>query len=330
MKPQELLTINDRRSFLAKSAAATTSITASWFLSPSNPVSSAEPNQTATKQPSDQPTVFQHACMTLPYSNFPLERALNGIRSAGYRFVAWGVSHLEANGEKIPVMAEDASPEKAKSLGKRCRDLGLEPVMMFSTIYPEAPRGVAVLTQRIKQAAAAGIGQVLTFGHTEGGNRTVWVERFKALGPIARDHGVTIVVKQHGGTTGTGEACAEIVREVNDPNVFINYDAGNVMDYLDLDPIPDIRKCADVIRSFCVKDHRNWPKDQDCGPGFGEIDHFRLLEPVAFSGRTIPLAYENIFAPLVPRPETPEAIDALARRAREFLETVIAGLQIDL
>ena len=45
------------------------------------------------------------------------------------------------------------------------------------------------------------------------------------------------------------------------------------MDYLDLDPIPDIRKCAAEVRSFCVKDHRNWPQDQDCGPGFGEIDH---------------------------------------------------------
>ncbi|MCA9270694.1 MAG: hypothetical protein KDA41_19565, partial [Planctomycetales bacterium] len=106
----------------------------------------------------------------------------------------------------------------------------------------------------------------------------------------------------------------------------VNYDAGNVMDYLDLDPIPDIKKCAAEVRSFCVKDHRNWPKDQDCGPGFGEIDHYRLLEPVAFTGLTMPLAYENIFAPLIPRPAEAEQIDALARRAREFMETVIAGL----
>src|SRR4029077_21244972 len=115
--------------------------------------------------------------------------------------------------------------------------------------------------------------------------------------------------------------------EVNDANVRVNYDAGNVMDYLNLDPIADIRKCAAEIRSFCVKDHRNWPKDQDCGPGFGEIDHYRLLEPVAFTGLKMPLAYENIFAPLVPRPTSPEGIDTLARRAREFMSTVIAGLQ---
>jgi len=273
------------------------------------------------------PTEFQIACMTLPYSRFPLGRALSGIQSAGYRYVAWGTQHVEADGQKLPVLADDAPADQAAELGRRCRDLGLEPLMMFSTIYPEDPRGLEVLTQRVKQAAAAGIPQVLTFGHTEGGNAPVWVERFKKLGPVAKDHGVLVVVKQHGGSTGTGEACAKIVREVGHPNIQVNYDAGNVMDYLNVDPIPDILTCADVVRSFCIKDHRNWPKDEDCGPGLGEIDHYRLLHPVAFRGLKMPLCCENIFAPLVPRPETPAGIDDLAARARCFLELVIAGLQ---
>ena len=286
----------DRRSFLAMSAAA------------------------LTLRPREK-TRFQIACMTLPYSAFPLERALTGIKAAGYSYVAWGTSH-----QKTPVMAPDAAPERAAELGRQCRDLGLEPVMMFSNIYPEHKDGLEVLTRRLKQAAAAKIGQVLTFGHTKGGNRAVWIDRFRKLGPIARDLGVLLVVKQHGGETGTGEACAAITKEVADEGVKVNYDAGNVLDYLNLDPIPDLQKCADEIRSFCIKDHRNWPKDEDCGPGLGEIDHYKLLHPVAFTGRPMPLACENIFAPLVPRPSTPEGVDAMAKRAREFLETVIQGL----
>lgn len=296
----------DRRTFLA--AAASLAAVRSGF--------AAE----------EKPTEFQLACMTLPYNQFSFARALEGIKAAGFRYVAWGTSHQDG-GQRVPVMAEDAPPEKAKALAAQCRDIGLEPVMMFSIIYPEAPKGLEVLTQRIKQAGAAGIPQVLTFGHTKGGNRDVWIERFKKLGPIARDHNVVVVVKQHGGETGTGEACAEIVREVNDPGVMVNYDAGNVMDYLDIDPQPDMKKCADVVRSFCMKDHRNWPKDQDCAPGFGEIDHYRLLSNVAFTGLKIPLACENISAPLLPFPKDPAQIDALARRCREYLETVIAGLQ---
>jgi len=275
-----------------------------------------------------QKTNFQIACMTLPYSRFPLARALEGIKSAGYQHVAWGTTHDEG-GERVPVMPADAPEAKAAELGKRCRGMGLEPVLMFSTVYPEHERGLEILTHRLKQAAAGGVPQVLTFGHTKGGNRKVWIERFKKLGPIARDLGVLLVVKQHGGETGTGEACAEIIREVDDPGVWVNYDAGNVMDYLNIDPLADIEKCAKEIRSFCIKDHRNWPKDQDCGPGLGEIDHYRLLHHVAYTGHTMPLACENIFAPLVARPSEPEGVDALARRARIYLEYVIAGLQAE-
>ena len=273
-------------------------------------------------------TDFQLACMTLPYAEFPLRRALTGIAMAGYRFVAWGTTHRETSGGKrIPVMPTDASPMKARELGKQCRDLGLEPLMMFSTVYPEDSKGLEILTHRIKQAAAAGIAQVLTFGHTKGGNRKLWVDRFKKLGPIARDNGVLVVVKQHGGSTGTGEACADIIREVDNAGIRVNYDAGNVMDYMKLDPLPDIHKCADVVHSFCMKDHRNWPKNQDCGPGFGEIDHYRLLHPVAFTGRKMPLCCENIFSPVVDRPGSADGVDTLARQVREYLQTVIKGVQ---
>jgi sugar phosphate isomerase/epimerase len=263
--------------------------------------------------------------MTLPYSQYPLARALSGIKSAGYGYVAWGTTHRESGESRVPVMPPDAPPARAKELGQRCRDSGLTPLMMFSTIYPEDPRGVEVLTIRIKQAAAAGIPQVLTFGHTSGNNRQLWVERFKQLGPIARDHGVMIVVKQHG---ESGEVTGQIVREVADAGIKVNYDAGNVMDYSkgQVNPLEDIKTCAEVIHSFCIKDHRMVPVNQDCGPGLGEIDHYRLLANIAFTGREMPLCCENISAPRI-RPTDPEQLDALARRAREFLELVTQGLQ---
>lgn len=273
------------------------------------------------------PTQFQIACMTLPYARFPLQRALEGIKSAGFRYVAWGTTHRDESGADAPIMPATAAPAAARDLASRCRDLGLEPLMMFSMIYPEHNDALDVLTRRIAQASAARIPQVLSFGHAEGSKEALWIERFKKLGPVAHDAGVMLVIKQHGGNTGTGEALARIVDAVEHPAVWVNYDAGNVMDYLNLDPLPDLRQCAARVRSFCIKDHRDWPKDEDCGPGFGEIDHYKLLAPVAFTGLTMPLCCENIFAPLVPRPAQPEGVDRLARRAREFLETVIEGLQ---
>ncbi len=312
----------DRRHFLRTSASGLALLGAG----------AAEARAAADQKQPDKkgPTKFQIACMTLPYSRFSLERALKGIKMAGYRHVAWGTTHHE-DGKNVPILATDAPPEKARALSKKCRDMGLEPVMMFSMVYPEAKNGLEVLQQRVKQASAAGVGQVLTFGHTRGGNRKLWVERFKKLGPIAHDGGVLIVVKQHGGETGTGAVCAEIIREVDHPSIKVNYDAGNVMDYLRLPPakvLADFQSCAAEVRSFCIKDHRDFPPPhRDCGPGLGEIDHYRLLYPVAFTGLTIPLCCENISAPRLPAPKAPEGVDALARRAREFLEIVIAGLQ---
>jgi sugar phosphate isomerase/epimerase len=272
-----------------------------------------------------RPTKFQIACMTLPYARFPLARALKGIKAAGYRYVAWGTAHVSSADTKrrVPVLASDAPPDKAKELARKCRDLGLEPVMMFGP----PPEKVAAMKQRIRQAAKAGVAQVLTMGTTRGNDAKVWVKNFKELAPIARDAGVIIVVKQHGGNTGKGAACAAITREVASEAVKVCYDAGNVMDYMKIDPLPDIKKCADEVRSFAIKDHRKFPRDQDCGPGLGEIDHYRLLAPVAFTGRVMPLCCENIFAPVLRPPAKAEGVDTLARRAREFLEIVIAGLQ---
>ena len=282
---------------------------------------------TAQVTGSTKPTNFQIACMTLPYSQFPLQRALEGIARSGFKYVALGTRHLESPGRQVPVLDMEAKPAEAKKVGDRCRDLGMTPVLMFSTVYVEAPEGLEAHTKKIEQAAAAGIPQVLTFGHTEGGKLDVWVKNLKILGPLARSAGVTVVIKQHGGETGTGEACAKIVREVADAGVWMNYDAGTVMDDLDVDPLPDIRKCVAELRSFCIKDPRNFPKDEDCGPGLGEIDHYKLLEPLAFTGLNMPLACENISAPVLPRPRNPEGVDALAKRAREFLELVTQAVQ---
>src|SRR5262249_33222406 len=159
----------DRRLFLQLGAVGTSALTLAGLAEPAR----AQPkDQPAAK---GKPTQFQIACMTLPYSQFPLERALTGIKSAGYQYVAWGTSHKEGGQDKPrPVLPADAPPEKAKELAKRCRDLGLEPLMMFSGVSPDAANGVEVLKKRVLQAAAAGLPQVLTFGGSKSAPRKVW------------------------------------------------------------------------------------------------------------------------------------------------------------
>lgn len=267
-------------------------------------------------------TRFTMAGMTLPWSAFSFERALEGIRTAGFTQVAWGVNH-----QGKPLLDLAASESTAKTRAALCRDHGLKPVMMFSTVHLESPGALDAHLRRLDQAAAAGIPFLLTFGKTGGGERDRFLANLKGLAAPAAAAGVTVVIKQHGGNTGTGELCGRLIDEVGAESVKLCYDAGNVMDYENADPLADIRQCWRHIRAFNIKDHRNWPRDEDCGPGFGEIDHYKLFEPVLHTPLEIPLTFENIFEPLVKRPVDAAAIDRLALRAREYIETVIRGLQ---
>jgi sugar phosphate isomerase/epimerase len=271
-------------------------------------------------------TKFQIGCMTMPYSRFPLQRALDGIAKAGCRYVGLGGSHMESGNQRKPVIPVEGSPSDARRLAQRCRDSGLEPALMFGGISVDAPDSIKGHTQRIKQAAAAGIPFVVTFGRTTRGNYEAWIRNLKELGPAARGEGVKLALKPHGGNTGTGRDCSKIIADVGDEAIKICYDSGNVLDYEDVDPIPDIQACWRDVACFAIKDHRNTPKDQDCGPGFGEIDHYKLLMPFLRTGLTIPLICENIFEPLLPRPESAEGVDKLVARSRNFLDVVVRGL----
>jgi len=215
-----------------------------------------------------QLTNFQIACMTLPYAQFPTWRALEGIARAGYQFVAWGTTHMEAPGDRRPALAVDAPPVEARRLAARCRDLGLQPVMMFSTVQLEEPTAADAHLRRIEQAAAAGIPYLLTFGRTKPGEYDTFLDNLKKMAPAARRQGVTVVIKQHGGNTATGRNCARIVDEVGDEGLRICYDAGNVMDYEHQDPIPDIQQCWQKVRAFCIKDHRTRRATRTAGQGW--------------------------------------------------------------
>src|SRR5436309_3266023 len=168
--------ILDRRSFLHHAGAALSGLAAAPWAG-----QAAAQAGKGVAVDKGKPTRFQIACMTLPYSAFPLERALTGLKEAGYRYVAWGTAHRGLDGKAAPVIPDDAPPERAKELGQRCRDLGLEPLMLFSGIYPDDAKHLDVLKSRIRQAAAAGVPQVLMFGNTraEKSDRRRWIEQFK-------------------------------------------------------------------------------------------------------------------------------------------------------
>src|SRR5260370_7218830 len=95
-------------------------------------LSSSAFSMAAVAQPApSKPTHFQIACMTLPYAQFPLERALAGIARAGFRFVVWGTTHAESPGVPTPALAVDAPPTEPQRLAPRFPHMRLHPATIF-------------------------------------------------------------------------------------------------------------------------------------------------------------------------------------------------------
>jgi len=97
-----------RREWLAAAAAAVA------------PLPSAVGAQQAGPGARPGATRFQIACMTYVYRAFPLQRSLERIAKAGYRFVAWGTEHEEEPGRRVPVLAPSAPAAEAARLARRC------------------------------------------------------------------------------------------------------------------------------------------------------------------------------------------------------------------
>ena len=272
---------------------------------------------------------FQIACMTIPFQSFSFERGVKGIAAAGFRFLAWGPNQTDASGRRIDTIGLDAGSARARELLGISRDAGLETILMFATAYPEDPGAVIAYKKRIDQAQAAGIPNLLAFGSPKSTmeHRAEFVRTLQNVADYAQQAKVVIAVKQHGGVTATGELTASVVREVNHPNVVLFYDAGNTWGYTNVDANIDFPKCASITRGFAIKDFRLYAGQRmACGPGFGQTDHYAMLGLVANNGGKIPLACETVSEPLVPRPETAEAVEELAKRARLFLESVVRGV----
>lgn len=274
---------------------------------------------------------FQIACMTLVHLPYSFERSVKGIAAAGYRYVAWGPYHTDAAGKRVMTL-DSASVADARQMARQCRDQGLEPVLAFGNFYPELPDGVEVYKKRIEQLEAAGIPRVLTFSSTRGTEKDVpaWLKNMTQIAGVAEQAKVKIAVKQHGGITGSGEMTAKLLRTLGHPQVELFYDAGNVWGYLNVDPSADLKLCGDGVKGFAIKDFRVAGKKRAaCGPGFGMVDHFQMMERVANNGQVL-LACETVGEPFVGAAASPEAVDALARRAREYLETMARAVKASL
>ncbi|MEN6641765.1 MAG: sugar phosphate isomerase/epimerase [Armatimonadia bacterium] len=280
---------------------------------------------------------FKIGCQTLPYSELPLSRALEGIARAGYEYVCLYGKH--AGGEVLGPESTEAELQEVKRL---VEGAGLQTVMMFMPGGGVTVEGGADLwMKRLEEAKVLGAECVLAWGPWEyevwpgkkfglaqwRGMCDEWFEAMKPVAKRAEEIGMLITLKPHTGLTAYGNVLRATIERVASPQVQVCYDGGNVHFYEGLDPALDIKDCAEMVKAICVKDHVGLRANPVFPvPGAGDVDHKAMLEalkPHGFEGPVVVERFEGMFkkAEMIP-----ELIDALAAQTYQYLKRVKAEL----
>jgi sugar phosphate isomerase/epimerase len=249
---------------------------------------------------------YQLACMTMPYQAYPLARALDGIRKAGYRYVMPHATHA-----KEPVFTPALTAAARAELKRRFRDAGLEPVMRFAALGPDirTPDGMKQAIGEldlcadfgIRTAVGAGPWYFKKFPNIPKRTRD-WQKECEAFYPAleslvrhAESAGVTFTLKPHTGITANAKACLELAQRFPSPRFGICWDAGNVSFYEGIWPDPDLPDLAPRVKAVCLKDHKGLRGEANFpAPGNGQIDHEDMFRTLAGAGFRGPLALERV------------------------------------
>jgi inosose dehydratase len=116
------------------------------------------------------------------------------------------------------------------------------------------------------------------------------VENLRRLGDTAADCGVTLALETHKGPTQNAFAMLSLMEEVAHPNVWLNFDTGNIAYYNPgADACAELDQVKQLVRNVHVKDNRGGFEEWHF-PALGEggsVDFVRIrdiLDGVGFTG----------------------------------------------
>ena len=303
----------DRRTFLCAAVAASSIL----------PFAAAEP---ATFGPS-----WPIGCFNRAWTKWSYDVALDGIKGAGYKLTGLLSAHpIFAPGATEPTHGQveafarmDATPEYLDSLRKRIAARGLS-VNMYALRNKFSGKSADVIKDvrtQIDHAKTLALEFVLTFGVNNPADYDNYFNAMADGAAYAQEHGIKLVMKPHGGSSGSSEEILHTIEKVNHPNFKIWYDAGNIIYYTGKDPVEDLDPIAQYVTGFCAKDCAGKGREVMIQFGEGKVDFaavFKRLKTAGFNG---PVMVEGI-AVGATADETTEN----ARKNREFLERVLASV----
>lgn len=258
-------------------------------------------------QPLDTPQV----------ANWGFDVALKGMKEAGYKTIGL---LTPMPGEAF--IGSQSSDEYLVKLKSRIDDSGLVANMGSIRVKPELDLDAAIADTRkqIDHAKFLKLEWLLTFGVDKREYYEKYYKMMTDAADYAQEAGIKLVMKPHGGSSGTADEIKSSLSKVNRPNFKIWYDAGNIVYYDGKDPVEELKPIAQYVTGFCAKDCGSKRGDVMIQFGTGKVDFaavYRELKKAGFNG---PSYVECAGG------KTYEEVTNGARENRLFLEKIFASL----
>lgn len=261
---------------------------------------------------------WQVGCFNRPWTQWSFDQALHEIKAAGYH-----ITGLLSRTKEEPFIGAEASPEYLEALKKRIAESGLTANMGALRSRHNIPmeESLAELRKQIDNAKFLSLKSVMSFGADNPSEFDHYHKAMHEAAAYGQEHGVKLVMKPHGGISGSSEEILKVITAVGHPNFSIWYDAGNIIHYTGKDPVAEIDPIAPHITGFCAKDCGEMKGDVMIQFGTGKVDFTAVFKRLKEGGFKGPVMVECCKVG-----KTPEETTINARENRVFLEKVLASI----
>jgi sugar phosphate isomerase/epimerase len=266
------------------------------------------------------PTSWPIGCFNRPWVNWSYDQALDAIKGAGYK---WTGLLTPSPAKGVIFTSAAATPDYLAALKQMIAARGLKANMTALRVKNDLPLAGAIADTRkqIENARIVGVEYALTFGEAKPQRYEQYFKVMADAAAFAQERSIKLVMKPHGGGSGSSEEILTAIKAVRHPNFKIWYDAGNIIFYTGKDPVAELDAIAEHVTGFCAKDCSAQKGDVMIQFGTGKVDFagvFKKLKSAGFSG--------PIMVECCKIASTPEETMENARANRVFLENVLASV----
>jgi sugar phosphate isomerase/epimerase len=261
---------------------------------------------------------WQIGCFNRPWTKWSFDQTLKEIKSAGYKTMG-----LLTRTKEEPFIGTAATVEYLQRLKTQIAASGLSANMGALSSRHNIPLedSIREVRKQIDNAHFLSLKYVMSFGADTPQQLAHYSKVMSDVAAYAQDKGIKLVMKPHGGISGSSGEILRVIQEVNHRNFSIWYDAGNIIHYTGKDPVAEIEPIARHITGFCAKDCGEMKGDVMIQFGEGKVDFVAVFKKLKATGFKGPVMVECCKVG-----QTAEETAANARRNREFLEKILASI----